>query len=87
MDAKLTVSALWHHEFIDDVGDANASFADWRGVTFTADDAECVRDTGSVSISLEGKMDETFSAAIYVGGEFGGGMTGSWGAAHLVCKF
>ena len=86
-DAKLTVSALWHHEFLDDAGEATASFADWRGVSFTADDAGRVRDTGSVSVSIEGKIDETFSAALTAGGVFGGGVTGGWGAAHLLWKF
>ena len=87
LDAKLRVTALWHHEFIGDAGDATASFADWRGARFTADDADRARDTGSVSFSLEGKMDETFSAALTVGGEFGGGVTGGWGAAHLVWRY
>lgn len=86
-DAKVTVSALWHHEFIDDAGGATASFADWRGVSFTADDADRARDTGSVSVSIEGKIDETFSAALTAGGVFGGGVTGGWGAAHLLWKF
>ena len=86
-DAKVTVCALWHHEFIDDAGDATASFADWRGVSFTADDADRARDTGSVSVSIEGKIDETFSAALTAGGVFGGGVTGGWGAAHLLWKF
>ena len=83
----MTVSVLWHHEFIDDTGDATASFADWRGVSFTADDADRARDTGSVSVSIEGKIDETFSAALTAGGVFGGGVTGGWGAAHLLWKF
>lgn len=86
-DAKVTVCALWHHEFIDDAGDAIASFADWRGVSFTADDGDRARDTGSVSVSIEGKIDETFSAALTAGGVFGGGVTGGWGAAHLLWKF
>lgn len=86
-DAKVTVCALWHHEFIDDAGDAIASFADWRGVSFTADDWDRARDTGSVSVSIEGKIDETFSAALTAGGVFGGGVTGGWGAAHLLWKF
>ena len=86
-DAKVTVCALWHHEFIDDAGDAIASFADWRGVSFTADDGDRTRDTGSVSVSIEGKIDETFSAALTAGGVFGGGVTGGWGAAHLLWKF
>lgn len=86
-DVKVTVSALWHHEFIDDAGGATASFADWRGVSFTADDADRARDTGSVSVSIEGKIDETFSAALTAGGVFGGGVTGGWGAAHLLWKF
>lgn len=87
LDAKLTVSALWHHEFIKDAGDATASFADWRGVRFTADDADRARDTGEVSLSLEGRIDETFSATFSVGGVFGGGVTGGWGAAHLMWQF
>lgn len=86
-DAKVTVCALWHHEFIDDAGDAIASFADWRGVSFTADGGDRARDTGSVSVSIEGKIDETFSAALTAGGVFGGGVTGGWGAAHLLWKF
>ena len=87
LDAKVTVSVLWHHEFIDDMGDATASFADWRGVSFTADDADRARDTGSVSVSIEGKIDKTFSAALTAGGVFGGGVTGGWGATHLLWKF
>ncbi len=87
LDAKVTVCALWHHEFIDDAGDAIASFADWRGVSFTADDADRARDMGSLSVSIEGKIDETFSAALTAGGVFGGGVTGGWGAAHLLWKF
>ena len=87
LDAKVTVSVLWHHEFIDDTGDATASFADWRGVSFTTNDADRARDTGSVSVSIEGKIDETFSAALTAGGVFGGGVTGGWGAAHLLWKF
>ena len=57
------------------------------GVSFTADDADRARDTGSVSVSIEGKIDETFSAALTAGGVFGGGVTGGWGAAHLLWKF
>ena len=58
-----------------------------RGVTFAADDAEQARDTASLSVSLEGRLTESFSASLTAGAQFGGGVNGGWGSANLVWKF
>lgn len=86
-ELALTAAALWHHEFLPDAGDASASFVDWRDVTFAADDAEQARDTASLSVSLEGRLTESFSASLTAGAQFGGGVNGGWGSANLVWKF
>lgn len=86
-ELALTAAALWHHEFLPDTGDANASFVDWRDVSFSADDAEQARDTGSLSVELQGRLTKSFTASLTAGAQFGGGVKGGWGSANLVWKF
>ena len=86
-ELALTAVALWHHEFLPDAGDASASFVDWRDVSFTADDAEQTRDTGSLSVELQGRLTKSFTASLTAGAQFGGGVKGGWGSANLVWKF
>ena len=83
----MTITAAWHHEFIDEEGQTRASFKDWRDTPFAASDSERASDTGSVSLSLDSQLSESLNASLTAETHFGSGSTGGWGAARIQWVF
>ena len=79
----------WNHEYLDERGTANASFAasGWRDSRFGVTQETQTRDTATAAVSLSTELKENFTASIGAGSDFGNGQTSGWGYANLRWRF
>lgn len=79
----------WNHEYLDERGTANASFAasGWRDSRFGVTQETQTRDTATAAVSLSAELKENFTASIGAGSDFGDGQTSGWGYANLRWRF
>ena len=88
---KASVGGLlaWKHEYLDERGTANASFAasGWRDSRFGVTQETQTRDTATAAVSISAKLKENFTASIGAGSDFGDGQTSGWGYVNLKWSF
>ena len=81
--ALLQARLMWNHEFLDDYGTSEASFAAWRDARFAQTQSVSARDTGEVCVALTARPGRNFEASLGAGAEFGNGISSVRGHATL----
>lgn len=83
----LSATALWNHEFMDNLGRTSAGFVGWGNAAFSSEAEVAGRDSLSATLGLSAQVSDNASLSLDAGGEFfrngynaaWGGLSFSWG--------
>lgn len=84
----LSATALWNHEFMDNLGRTSAGFAGWGNAAFSTEAENAGRDSLGVTLGFAAQITDNASLSLDAGGEFfRNGYNAAWGGLSFAWEF